>query len=215
MKIILFDVDGVLIDGYHYRPEFRKCWHKNLKEDFGIDPEYFSSTFFLDPFSSKVLTGDMDLKDALSEWLPSVGYNGSVDKFIEYWLEKDSTLNPDLMEKIKILNNSSSVRLFIATNQAHIRAQYLMETLGLAEYFEDIFYSAKMKAMKPSREYFDYISKSLSLSENEKPIIFDDTPKVIEFANSFGWEGYEFIDANSLRKSPLVNEILQENGDKA
>lgn len=210
MQIILFDVDGVLIDGYHYRPEFRKCWHKNLQEDFGIDPEYFSNTFFLDPFSTQVLTGDLDLKDALSQWLPSVGYSGRVETFIEYWLEKDSTLNSALIDSIKSLKESGSSRLFIATNQTHIRAKYLMDTLGLAEYFEDIFYSAKMKAMKPSHAYFDYISKSLNLSEHEKPILFDDTPHVIGFANSIGWQGYEFIDADSLKKCPFVNTILSE-----
>ncbi len=211
MKCILFDVDGVLIDGYHYRPELRKCWHKTLQADFGIDPDYFSSSFFVDPFTSKVLPGIMDLKDALSQWLPSVGYTQNAEIFIHYWLEKDSTLNSALIEKIKILKNSGKVRLFIATNQAHIRAQYLMKTLGLDHYFEDIFYSAKMKSMKPSEDYFNFISRTLNLAENDKPIIFDDTPDVIKFAKSIGWEGYEFTDAESIHECSFVNNILQSD----
>lgn len=209
MKKIIFDVDGVLIDGYHYRPELRKCWHKNLNEDFGIDPEYFSNTFFLDPFSSKVLPGDIDLKEALSEWLPSVGYTGKIETFIQYWLKNDSTLNPALMHKIKALKKSGLTQLYIATNQAHIRAHYLMDTLGLAEYFDDIFYSAKIRSMKPSTEYFDYIIKSLNLTSENPPIIFDDTPDVIEFTKSIGWESYEFINADTLHECPYVDKILK------
>lgn len=209
MQTIFFDVDGVLIDGYHFRPEYRKCWHKNLQEDFGIDPDYFSKTFFVDPFSSKVLLGELDLKDALSEWLPQAGYSGDAQVFMDYWLIKDSTLNSGLIEKIKILRKSNKVRLFIATNQAHNRAKHLMKNLGLDQYFEDIFYSAKMGVMKPDHEYFFYISKALNLSKHDRPIIFDDTPNVIETAKSVGWEAHEFINAESVNESQFVANILR------
>lgn len=209
MQTVFFDVDGVLIDGYHFRPEYRKCWHKNLKADFGIDPDYFSRTFFVDPFSNKVLMGTLDIKDALSDWLPDAGYTGDPQVFIDYWLEKDSTLNSRLIEKIKILKDSEKVRLFIATNQAHNRAEYLMKDLGLDQYFEDIFYSAKMGVMKPTREYFLYISQSLKLSSNSKPILFDDTPNVIKTAQSLGWSAHEFINADSIYENQFVAGILK------
>ena len=35
MTAVLFDVDGVLVHGYHAKPEFRKCWDENLERDFG------------------------------------------------------------------------------------------------------------------------------------------------------------------------------------
>lgn len=212
MQTVFFDVDGVLIDGYHFRPEYRKCWHKNLKADFGIDPDYFSKTFFVDPFSNKVLKGDMDLKAALCEWLPSVGCLENPQKFMDYWLLNDSSLNLDLIEKIKLLKESGSVRLFIATNQAHNRAKHLMETLGLNNYFEDIFYSAKMGVLKPNRDYFEYISDYLELSKDEHPIIFDDTPEVLNTARLCGWMAYEYINVRSLEQSPFITNILQKSG---
>lgn len=210
MQIVLFDVDGVLINGYHARPELRKRWHENLQEDFGIDPDYFSETFFINPFSNKVLKGQMDLKDALAEWLPTVGYSGDPQTFMDYWLLKDSTLNSDLIEKIKLLKKSNSVRLFIATNQAHNRAKHLMETLGLKDYFEDIFYSAKMGVLKPNRDYFEYISDYLKLSRGDQPIIFDDTPEVLKTAKSCGWLAYEYLNVSSLEQSSFVSQILEK-----
>lgn len=209
MQIIFFDVDGVLINGYHARPELRVRWHENLLQDFGIDPDHFSSSFFVNPFASDVLMGKMDLKDALSAWLPKVGYMGDPQGFMDYWLLKDSKLNLDLIEAIKKMKESGQVRLFIATNQAHNRAKYLMETLGLSDYFEDIFYSARMGVMKPDREYFEYISDELNFKVDEKPILFDDTPAVLETANSLGWQAYEYLNINSLNQSPFVTDLLK------
>lgn len=212
MQTIFFDVDGVLINGYHARPELRVRWHENLQEDFGIDPDYFSSTFFVDPFSSDILMGKMDLKEALSAWLRNVGYHGDVQFFMDYWLKKDSNLNLDLIEAIKKMKGTGQVKLFIATNQAHNRAAYLMETLGLEKYFEGIFYSARMGVMKPDREYFEYISDELELKAGEKPILFDDTPTVLEAANSMGWQAYEYLNIHSLSQSPFVKNLLNIQG---
>ena len=38
-RAVLFDVDGVLVHGYHARPELQLRWDENLLEDLGIDPE--------------------------------------------------------------------------------------------------------------------------------------------------------------------------------
>lgn len=213
MQTVFFDVDGVLIDGFHFRPELRTCWHKNLKEDFGIDPDEFSNTFFRTPFSSHVLLGKIDLLEALGQNLPTLGYRGDPADFLRYWLEKDAKLNPDVINCVKVLKKSGKARLFIATNQAHDRAKYLMETLGLKDDFEDIFYSARMGVMKPDRAYFEYILEHLGLHDAPSPILFDDTPAVIESANAAGWEAYEFLDADSLRQSPFVKEFLMSGGE--
>jgi len=214
MQTVFFDVDGVLIDGFHFRPELRKCWHKNLQEDFGIDPEEFSNTFFKTPFSSHVLLGKMDLTEALRQHLPSLGYSGDPAGFLRYWLEKDTTLNPGVIDCVKALKESGKARLFIATNQAHDRAEYLMETLGLKNFFEDIFYSARMGMMKPDRAYFEYISEKLNIADSPPPILFDDTPAVIESAKAVGWKAYEFLNSDSLQQSPFVKEFLVSGGGR-
>ena len=160
-QVILFDVDGVLIHGYHARPELRKCWDENITQDFGIDRERFKNEFIFRSFVKDVLVGKKDLKDALSACLPNLGYTGDPQNFIDYWLKNDANVNHDLLDRIKILKASGETRLFIATNQEHNRARFLMSALGFADYFDDIFYSARIGSTKPSREYFDWITTKL------------------------------------------------------
>jgi putative hydrolase of the HAD superfamily len=211
MRKILFDVDGVLVHGYHARPELRKFWDEKIAEDFGIDRERFRKEFIFGPFVREVIVGKKTLAEALSVSLPALGYNGDPQIFIDYWLRKDSNLNLPLLEKIKILKRSGQVKLFIATNQEHNRASYLMENLGFNEYFEDIFYSARIGHLKPSEEYFRYVNEALNCEKNDIPLLFDDTPSVVAEARNFGWQAVEFIDTASLHESDFIDAILRES----
>lgn len=208
MRTLLFDVDGVLIHGYHARPELRRCWDENLERDFGISRDRFTREFIQGPFVHSVLTGKQDLKSALARFLPTLGHTGDPEALIRYWLENDSCINIDLIEKIKTLKSSGKTRLFIATNQEHSRAQYLMKNLSFSDYFDDIFHSARIGYLKPNREYFDFIAKELSCEEEEPPIFFDDTPDVVHAAKKYGWQAYEYKNTDSLLENPFVMDIL-------
>jgi putative hydrolase of the HAD superfamily len=209
MQYIFFDVDGVLVHGYHARPELRVCWDENLTEDFGIDRKRFTDEFIFGPFSKQVLTGKRDLKHALAEALPRLGSTADPQAFIDYWLRKDATINHDLLARAKALKARGNIRLFIATNQAHDRARYLMDTLGFGAVFEDIFHSARAGVTKPNVAYFQYISDTLCLPQDPKPIFFDDTPTVVAAARAFGWDAYEFLNISSLDQSDVIRDLLK------
>jgi putative hydrolase of the HAD superfamily len=73
---IFFDVDGVLIDGWHANSALRKPWDETLQADLGIDRNAFQELFFGTPGSRSVspmyecVTGCCDLRDALADVLP-------------------------------------------------------------------------------------------------------------------------------------------------
>lgn len=208
MQYIFFDVDGVLVHGYHARPELRVCWDENLTEDFGIDRKRFTEEFIFGPFIKEVLIGKRDMKHALAEWLPRLNCDAMPEDFISYWLRKDGNVNHDLLEKVRRMKETGKARLFIATNQAHDRARHLMDKLGFSEIFEDIFHSARIGTVKPERAYFQYIADALTLPGNPKPIFFDDTPAVVAAARDFGWDAHEFLDVSSLDQSEVVRDLL-------
>ena len=210
-QIILFDVDGVLVHGYHARPELRKCWDENLQRDFGIDREQFKSKFIYGAFTKNVLIGESSLQEELAICLPTLGYRGDPQIFIDYWLRNDANINQSLITKIKLLKESGQTRLFIATNQEHNRVQFLMNKLGFSDFFEDIFYSARIGVTKPGKAYFDWIAEHLRLTPGQKPIFFDDTPAVIELARNYGWEAIEYIDEDVLNQSVFVRTILSQD----
>lgn len=205
---ILFDVDGVLIHGYTARAQYRRCWDETLETDFGISRAEFTARFIRGPFTTEVLVGTKSLQDALTETLPMMGHDIPAQDLVDYWLEKDSCVNHDLMDKVAALKSTGRVRLFVATNQEHNRASYLMTQLGFDRFFEDIFHSARIGATKPDAAYFKSVSELLGLRPNEQPIFFDDCPKVVAAAKEHGWQAHEFITVDDIFKNDLVGDLL-------
>ena len=114
---VFFDVDGVLIDGWHSNPSRRKPWDVTLEDDLGVNSDLFRQAFFVCPsgsFNSPMhacVCGDRDLKDALGEVLPRIGYKGSIEAFVKYWFEKDSNINSAVLDVVKSLKQSGRVDL--------------------------------------------------------------------------------------------------------
>ncbi len=190
-RAVFFDVDGVLIHGYHARPELQQRWDENLLADLGVDPERFRTEFIYDIFIKKVVIGQMPLIEALDKRLPGLGFKGSPMVFAQYWLGHDSRVNTELLDAIRLLKTDPDIRLYIATNQDHMRAQWLWSGLGFSELFEDIFYSARTGVMKPHKNFFDFAEARIG-KQTQPPLFFDDTPKVVDGARAHGWDSVLF-----------------------
>lgn len=207
-RAVLFDVDGVLVNGYHARPERQIRWDENLLHDLGVDPERFRVEFIYDVFIKKVIIGQMPLVEALDRTLPSLGYKGSAMNFVSYWLSHDSHVNQPMLDTIGKLRQSSDARLYIATNQDHMRAQWLWLTLGFRDHFEDIFYSARFGVLKPNPSYFDAVASRLG-RQSEPPLFFDDREEVVAAARRAGWEAVLFDTHEDCISHPWIAERLR------
>jgi putative hydrolase of the HAD superfamily len=202
-RAVFFDVDGVLVHGMHANPEHVRRWDTSLMEDMGVDPVRFTEEFIFDIFIKKVVVGQMSVIEALERRLPSLGYSGSPVVFNHYWLTRDSVLNENLLSLIRKLKTRSDLRLFIATNQEHLRANWLWSQLKLADLFEDIFYSARVGVRKPEQGFFDFVEQRIG-PQTEPPLFFDDTPKVIDGARRHGWEAVQFDTVADCANHPWI-----------
>jgi putative hydrolase of the HAD superfamily len=207
-RAVLFDVDGVLVHGYHANPARVRAWDANMLADMGIDPDRFRQEFVFDIFMKKVIVGEMSLIDALERRLPAFGFRGSPVAFAHYWLKQDSVLNEPLLDVVRQLKQSSNCRLFVATNQEHLRANWLWGHLGLSDLFEDIFYSARVGAQKPERRFFDFVEHWIG-PQAEQPLFFDDSPKVVDGARKHGWEAVLFDTIDDCTTHPWIAERLK------
>ena len=207
-RTLLFDVDGGLIHGVHAKPHLRRMWSTHLKDDLGIDEEQYVREFIREGFVRNVMLDKRSLVAELEDWLPSTGYTGSPLSFIAYWLQRDSQLNQPLLEAIRRLRSAPGVgRLYIATNQEHLRAYHLWATLGLQHIFDDIFYAARLGAMKPDRAFFDAAARRLG-PQSEPPLMFDDSEEVVAAARAFGWDAATYDLLEDFITHPWVAERL-------
>lgn len=206
-RAVLFDVDGVLIHGYHAKPEKQVKWDATMLADLGVDPERFRHEFIYDIFIKKVIVGQMSLLEALDRTLPRLGYRGPSMAFVGYWLSRDSNVNAPLLAVVHRLK-AAGARLYIATNQEHMRAQWLWQQLRFGEVFEDIFHSSRVGAIKPNKPYFDWVDNRLG-PRVEPPLFFDDSEEVVKGARAHGWEAVQFDDLEDVTGHPWVAERLR------
>lgn len=211
---IFFDVDGVIIDGWHADPKRRKPWDVTLEADLGVNRQAFQAAFFAahpdgsDALISQCARGERDLKETLAGILPTLGYSGSVEAFVDYWFAKDSNVNKQVIAVIDQLRQHDHVRLFLATNQDHHRAAYLWTNLGLQDLFEDMFHSARMGVLKYETAYFHAVGSELGIADNEAPLFFDDTQAVVDSARRAGWDGQLFDTVDDLLADRRLKPLL-------
>jgi putative hydrolase of the HAD superfamily len=211
---LFFDVDGVLIDGWHCRPERRKPWDADIERDLGVDRAVFARKLFAPsadgdpPAMLACVGGKRDLKDVLAEILPATGYRGSVDAFVRYWLEKDSNLNRDLFAVVERLARHPRVDVYLATGQEHHRAAYLWNELGWRAHFKDIFYSAKLGHLKETPEFFGAINRALAIAPGDRPVFFDDREDIVSLARDAGWDACVFDTLDDVIGHPRLKHLL-------
>ena len=211
---VFFDVDGVLIDGWHARPERRRPWDATIERDLGVRRDAFQAAFFRRPFGAHrsvmhaCVAGDRDLKQALAELLPEIGYEGSVDALVDYWFSNDSNINQSVLDVVRQLGRRAEVELYLVTGQEHHRAAYLWNTLGFRNDFKDILYSAKLGCLKSAPEFFIRINALLGIVEGERPLLFDDTAEVVDLARKVGWDACVFDTVDDLLGHVRLRPLL-------
>ncbi|MEO0376430.1 MAG: HAD family hydrolase [Cyanobacteria bacterium P01_A01_bin.17] len=211
---VFFDVDGVLIDGWHVDPHRRNRWDATIEKDLGIDKEQFQRLFFrasssaTESIMENCVVGKRDLKEALASVLPTVGFQGSVDTFVAYWFEKDANVNAEVLDVVVKLHQIPDVEVFVATGQEHYRAAYLWNHLKFSSYFEQIFYSAELGYSKKDIRFFESINTRLGIDSPEAPLFFDDRADVVALAGRAGWDAVIFKSIDDLLYHPRLCDHL-------
>lgn len=214
---IFFDVDGVLIDGWHVDPALRNPWDANLEEDLGIDRVALERALFHSPTDGSdapmltCIKGGLDLKEALALILHDLGYHKPVDRFLAYWFEKDSNINKAVLEVVDLLRKKEGVAPYIATGQEHHRAAYLWNDLAFSDRFDGMFYSADLGLAKDNPAFFQEINSRLAISSDEHPLFFDDRPNVVGAAREAGWDAHVFRGVSDLTGNSRIVALLEGN----
>ncbi|MBX4909289.1 MULTISPECIES: HAD-IA family hydrolase [Rhizobium] len=192
MKVLMVDVDGVLIHG---RPTDGLPHFTYLERDLGLRPDLLQQEFFQVHWGD-IIIGREALEPRLADVLAKIAPHLSAAALIDYWFENDSRLDRNLLEDLAALRRSG-VTLFLATNQEHRRARYLMEQLDLGAHFDDIVYSAALGHSKPSPDFFRMATERAGVLAAEIAFI-DDMAANVETARQFGWNAAQWTAGATL-----------------
>ncbi|MGO8143464.1 HAD family hydrolase [Rhizobium leguminosarum] len=192
MKVLMVDVDGVLIHG---RPTDGLPLFTYLERDLGLRLDLLQQEFFQTHWRD-IIIGRAALEPRLAGVLAKIAPHLSAETLIDYWFENDSRLDRNLLEELAALRQSG-ITLLLATNQEHRRARYLMEQIGLSAHFDDIIYSAALGHSKPSPDFFRLATERAGVLPSEIAFI-DDMAVNIEAARQFGWNAAQWTAGTTL-----------------
>lgn len=182
IEALMVDVDGVLIDG---RPDDGRHWQTSIEDDLGLTAGALHERFFA-PHWEDIVVGRAGLMERLTAVLHAIAPQVSPAAFVAYWFEHDSRLVAPLVAELAFVRGAG-IRVYLATNQEHLRAAYLMEHLGLADHVDGIFYSARLGAKKPDPEFFAKVQAAVGLRGDEL-LLIDDSRQNVEAARTAGWQ---------------------------
>lgn len=180
-KVLMLDVDGVLVTG---RPQDGKHLFTDLEADLGVSRSLLQAAFF-DVYWQQIVVGKDALKPRLSAVLGKIAPQVDAQRLIDYWLVNDSRIDADVLAAVDILRQGGT-KVFLATNQEHLRARYLMETMGLGAHVDGIIYSAALGYRKPMPEFYQLATERAAVVP-QQIVLVDDVLANIEAARTAGW----------------------------
>ena len=192
-KCLMLDVDGVLING---RPEDGRSWETSIREDLGIDPKTLQDIFFR-PHWTEIVTGCKGIAETLDICLPLLTHTITTEQFLQYWFQNDARLDKAVLADCLMLRKGG-MSVFLASNQEHLRARYIMKDLGVGEHVDGMIHSAGLGTRKPEIAFFDAAAAATGFPA-DAIILVDDTVANIEGARAAGWDARLWTGDTTLR----------------
>jgi putative hydrolase of the HAD superfamily len=188
----MLDVDGVLVTG---RPRDGSLWYSGLQTDLDIDPNWLRSEFFAKDWSD-IVVGRADLLPRLQACLNQLDRKFPAQDLIDYWFKMDSRIDMAILADCKQLR-AQGVNIYLATNQEHCRAHFLMNNMGLAAYVDGIIYSAQVGFSKPTTQFYKAAEETSGQLPSNIMLVDDALPNIIA-AQQAGWKATHWTGAISL-----------------
>lgn len=181
----MVDVDGVVITS---RPEDGPHIFSDL-EARGLPVEKLQAEFFT-PHWDAIVTGREGLMERLKPVMARIAPGITADEVVRHWFEGDANVDHEVLAALRFYR-AQGRKVFLATNQEHLRAKYLMEALGLAAHVDGMLYSAALGDRKPGAAFFRLAAEGASAKPAEIAFV-DDMAANVEAARKAGWAAVQW-----------------------
>jgi len=173
IKLILFDVDGIVIVGRKH------LFSERLAVEHNISPELIQEFFEKD--FRECSFGCADLKEKITPYLEKWGWKGTVEDILKYWFEAEREVNNEVLDIVKKIR-SQEILCYIATRQEKYRMDYIWNEIGLSEHFDGYFSTCDIGVDKNDVKFFEYVIKTLPDIKYSDIFFLDDKQKNIGVA---------------------------------
>ena len=189
--IILFDIDGVLINLPFYFS--KKLENKGYKLASLFLDEFFHSEEYL-----KSLVGKADAKKLIEPYLRKMKWEKGVSEyFIEQFNFEIKYLDRNIMSEIKKLSKKG-IKCFLCTDQEQYRLKFLTRRIELKILFSGCFASSDIGFRKCEKGFWEHVIKNNNINPSEM-IFFDDKEINIDIATKEGIRAFLFTDFNNFK----------------
>lgn len=195
IKIILFDIDGVLIRVPYYFPS--KLQEQGYVGALDILNQYYRSN---DQQLCK--SGKLNPINCIEPYLKKIGWKKETEVYFfeQYEFEK-SFLDYDLLNQITNIR-LNGIKCFLASDQDRHRTHFLLNDLNLNEYFDGHYISCNLGYCKNHQKYWKYVIQDLrNQFQNHIPeniFFIDDNKDNLLSASKIGIKTYLIKDQNSI-----------------
>jgi len=175
IKVILFDADGVLINGEMFSNE--------LERKYGI-PNESTQPFFKGVFQ-ECLIDAKDLKREIVPYLKKWGWKKSVQDYMNEWFAFEHKIDEPLVDYVQKLR-AQGITCVVATNQEKYRTDYMLRKMGFKNNFDKVYASAHLGTRKPDQQFFENLLLDLPEIKKQEILFWDDSPGHVAAAKQFG-----------------------------
>ncbi|SHG83503.1 putative hydrolase of the HAD superfamily [Marivita hallyeonensis] len=193
VNCLMLDVDGVLVDG---RPNDGLRWDHDLQKHMKIPTDVLVKEFFEAEWND-IVVGKKALLPTLAGILRRIAPTIEANDLVAYWFKMDSRVVEPVLSDIRAARRDG-ISVYLATNQEHMRAAYLMEVMRLSEDVDGIVYSAQARSKKPQPEFFRFAENAVGRRPHEL-LLVDDTMPNVSAAQSEGWNAVHWDRTEELR----------------
>lgn len=190
IKTVIFDTDGMVIRRQMY-------FSQRFSNEFRVPAEKITP-FFKNEFRL-CLAGKADLKEELVKYLEQWNWYKSLDNLLTYWFEHERDIDEKIIESVKTLRNKG-IHCYLDTNNEKYRVRYILENLGLGNFFDGVFSSAELGYLKAEQEFWATIYKKLGKPDKTEVLVWDDDEKEVAAARDFGFQAELYTGFDNYEK---------------
>lgn len=201
-KVILFDVDGVLIRLPNYfSQELDKRGYKGAEKSL--------TSFFKGSDNQQCVEGKASFEKKIVPYLEKFAWKETAEEYFQKQFQFEKRyLDQNIILQIKQFH-TQGIKCYLCTDNSKLRSEFLLNEMNLKDIFDDYFISCFIGYRKCHNEFWSYLINKLRKEISPSEIVFfDDAQNNIDVALKFGIKAILFENIAQFEKELMLLEII-------